>query len=120
MRRCDILDARQLCWSQLLFQKLARMLQRLLLDIADDKASAIAAHLSRGGLDDGLVFDAVRVRLIEIGEAVKDIDQTLLAKEPAVLVNGQAMVWAVLEDGDRLQFGDDAFRFERAATSGRR
>ena len=26
----------------------------------------IRAHLERGGLDDGLVFDAVRVRLIEI------------------------------------------------------
>lgn len=32
---------------------------------------AIRAHLERGDLDDGLVFDAVRVRLIEIGEAVK-------------------------------------------------
>ena len=39
----------------------------------------------------------------------------VLAKEPAVLVNGQAMVWAVLEDGDQLQFGDGAYRFERAA-----
>jgi hypothetical protein len=29
-------------------------------------AEAIASHLERGGLDDGLVFDAVRVRLIEI------------------------------------------------------
>jgi uncharacterized protein with HEPN domain len=47
-------------------------------------AEAIAAHLRRGGLDDGLVFDAVRVRLIEIGEAVKDIDTDLLAKEPTV------------------------------------
>jgi hypothetical protein len=34
-------------------------------------AAAIADHLTRGELDDGLVFDAVRVRLIEIGEAVK-------------------------------------------------
>ena len=42
----------------------------------------------------------------------------VLAKEPAVLVNGQAMVWAVLEDGDRLQFGDGAFRFERAGAPG--
>ena len=32
-------------------------------------------------LDDGLVFDAVRVRLIEIGEAVKDIAPDLLATE---------------------------------------
>jgi len=45
-------------------------------------AAAIASHLERGTLADGLVFDAVRVRLIEIGEAVKDIDPELLAAEP--------------------------------------
>lgn len=45
---------------------------------------AIASHLRRGGLDDGLVFDAVRVRLIEIGEAVKDIDPEVLADESAI------------------------------------
>lgn len=46
---------------------------------------AIAEHLSRGPagdpLADGLVFDAVRVRLIEIGEAVKDLDPALLGRE---------------------------------------
>lgn len=47
-------------------------------------AEAIRAHLGRGDLRDGLVFDAVRVRLIEIGEAVKDIDPALLAEEPEV------------------------------------
>ena len=47
-------------------------------------ASAITSHLQRGTLADGLVFDAVRVRLIEIGEAVKDLDPKLLAKEPSV------------------------------------
>ena len=31
-----------------------------------------------------MVFDAVRVRLIEIGEAVKDIDPELLRTEPDV------------------------------------
>jgi uncharacterized protein with HEPN domain len=41
---------------------------------------AIAAHLQRGRLDDGLVFDAIRVRLIEIGEAVKGIDPELLER----------------------------------------
>lgn len=41
-------------------------------------ADAIADHLRRGGLDDGMVFDAVRVRLIEIGEAVKRISPALL------------------------------------------
>ena len=45
---------------------------------------AIRAHLERGGLDDGLVFDAVRVRLIEIGEAVRAIDPNLLAREPSI------------------------------------
>lgn len=33
--------------------------------------AAIRSHVSRGDLSDGLVFDAVRVRLIEIGEAIK-------------------------------------------------
>ncbi len=33
-----------------------------------DAGDAIRAHLRRGDLSDGLVYDAVRVRLIEIGE----------------------------------------------------
>lgn len=44
--------------------------------------TAIRDHVSRGGLDDGLVFDAVRMRLIEIGEAVKDLPSSLLDGEP--------------------------------------
>lgn len=47
-------------------------------------AEAIAAHLKRGDLADGLVFDAVRVRLIEIGEAVKDIDPVRLSTEAEI------------------------------------
>ena len=47
-------------------------------------ADAIGSHLRRGTLDDGLVFDAVRVRLIEIGEAVKDISAEILATEPDI------------------------------------
>jgi uncharacterized protein with HEPN domain len=47
-------------------------------------AAAIANHITRGGLYDGLVFDAVRVRLIEIGEAAKAIDPDPLAREPAI------------------------------------
>ena len=39
---------------------------------------------AEAGLDDGLVFDAVRVRLIEIGEAVRAIDPALLAREPDI------------------------------------
>jgi len=43
---------------------------------------AIDEHLAEGDLSLGIVFDAVRVRLIEIGEAVKGIDPEVLAKEP--------------------------------------
>ncbi len=45
---------------------------------------AIRDHLARGDLHDGLVYDAVRVRLIEIGEAVKGIDPDLLDGVPGV------------------------------------
>lgn len=49
-----------------------------------EAVEAIRAHLTRGDLHDGLVYDAVRVRLIEIGEAVKGIDPDLLDAAPAV------------------------------------
>lgn len=45
---------------------------------------AIHEHLERGSLDDSLVYDAVRVRLIEIGEAVKGISPELLDRESAL------------------------------------
>jgi uncharacterized protein with HEPN domain len=45
---------------------------------------AIKDHLARGDLDDGLVYDAVRVRLIEIGEAVKGVTPELLETEPDI------------------------------------
>jgi uncharacterized protein with HEPN domain len=45
---------------------------------------AIHAHLGRGGLSDGLVFDAVRIRLLEIGEAVKSLPAELLATQPSI------------------------------------
>jgi uncharacterized protein with HEPN domain len=45
---------------------------------------AIRGHLGRGDLSDGLVFDAVRVRLIEIGEAVKVLPPGLLDREPSL------------------------------------
>ena len=56
----------------------------LRLDDVVAAAEAIADHLGRGTLEDGLIFDAVRVRLIEIGEAVKAITPELLAAEPSV------------------------------------
>lgn len=49
-----------------------------------DAIEAIGLHLTRGGLNDGLVFDAVRMRLLEIGEAVKDLDEATLTMEPDV------------------------------------
>lgn len=45
---------------------------------------AIKDRLTHGDLYEGLVYDAVRVRLIEIGEAVKGIDSDLLDTEPAI------------------------------------
>lgn len=53
----------------------------------DDIAAAIDAireHLQRGDLGDGLVFDAVRVRLIEVGQAVKSLPADLLSTEPSI------------------------------------
>jgi len=49
-----------------------------------DAVEAINDHLTKGSLDEGLVYDAVRVRLIEIGEAVKAISSEVLAGEPDV------------------------------------
>lgn len=46
--------------------------------------AAIRAHLGRGTLADGLVFDAVRIRLVEIGEAVKSLPTELLDHESAI------------------------------------
>ena len=47
-------------------------------------AEAIASHLTRGELSDGLIYDAVRVRLIEIGEAVAAVSEDVLATEPQI------------------------------------
>jgi uncharacterized protein with HEPN domain len=49
--------------------------------------TAIEAYLGRADkkeLVDGLVLDAVRMRLLEIGEAVKALDADLLSLEPEV------------------------------------
>jgi uncharacterized protein with HEPN domain len=45
---------------------------------------AIRSHAERGPLADALIFDAVRIRLLEIGEAVKDVAPALLAGEPSI------------------------------------
>jgi uncharacterized protein with HEPN domain len=54
--------------------------------LADIQAAidAIRSHLQRGDLSDGLVFDAVRIRLLEIGEAVKALPASLLDTEPSI------------------------------------
>ena len=50
--------------------------------------SAIRSHVARGDLSDGMVFDAVRVRLIEIGEAIKALPAQLLETEPSKSLSG--------------------------------
>ena len=47
-----------------------------------DAIDAIRSHVARGGLSDGLVCDAVRVRFIDIGEAIKAISTEFLDTEP--------------------------------------
>lgn len=54
------------------------------LEDALQSIAAIRDHLSKGSLDQGLVYDAVRVRLIEIGEAVKSLSPELLDTEPSI------------------------------------
>ena len=53
------------------------------LDDIQAAIDAIRSHLQRGDLNDGLVFDAVRIRLLEIGEAVKALPDDLLATQPS-------------------------------------
>lgn len=45
---------------------------------------ASEARVARGDLEDPLVFDAVRMRLLEIGEAIKDLEPALLDRKPQV------------------------------------
>lgn len=58
--------------------------ERQRLEDVQTAVAAINSHLGRGGLEDGMVFDAVRVRLIEIGEAVKALPSDLVAQEPGI------------------------------------
>ena len=57
--------------------------QQRLADIAE-AITAIASHLERGDLSDGLIFDAVRIRLLEIGEAVKALPATFTDAETGI------------------------------------
>lgn len=57
------------------------------LDRLDDIVAAIEAirsHTARGPLSDDLVRDAVRIRLLEIGEAVKFLSDEVLDTEPQI------------------------------------
>jgi uncharacterized protein with HEPN domain len=45
---------------------------------------AITSYLGRSTVDGDIIYDAIRARLIEIGEAVKDLDPKLLASEPDI------------------------------------
>ena len=49
-----------------------------------DAIAAIRSHVARSDLSDGLIFDAVRVRLIEIGEAIKALPAELFNTEPEI------------------------------------
>ena len=56
-------------------------------DRLDDITAAIEAirsHVERGPLSDSLVSDAVRIRLLEIGEAVKSLPENLTSTEPDI------------------------------------
>jgi uncharacterized protein with HEPN domain len=54
--------------------------------LADSQAAvdAIRSRLQRSDLSDGLAFDAVRIRLLEIGEAVKALPAEMLSSQPAI------------------------------------
>ena len=54
--------------------------------LADIQAAidAIRSQVQRGDMSDGLIFDAVRIRLLEIGEAVKALPDDLLTTQPSI------------------------------------
>jgi uncharacterized protein with HEPN domain len=45
---------------------------------------AISHHLDHIDADEDIVFDAIRVRLIEIGEAAKDLPSEVTDLEPSI------------------------------------
>lgn len=57
---------------------------------------AISDYVADGDLHDGVVYDACRARLMEIGEAVKHINPDLLAAEPDIAWNQIARMRDVL------------------------
>lgn len=55
----------------------------LLHDILDS-ISAINTYVEKGPMQDPLIYDAVRMRIIEIGIAVKKLSKDRLASEPQI------------------------------------
>ena len=45
---------------------------------------AIEHHVRTEGVDEGILFDAIRIRLVEVGEAVKGLDPELIETEPEI------------------------------------
>lgn len=45
---------------------------------------AIGRHVKAEGVDEGILFDAIRIRLVEVGEAVKGLDPGLTETEPEI------------------------------------
>lgn len=45
---------------------------------------AIERHVGAEGVDEGILFDAIRIRLVEVGEAVKGLDSELISSEPEI------------------------------------
>lgn len=54
------------------------------LDDIADAIDSIHSHLEHGPISVELVLDAVAMRLLEIGEAVKGLDAELTAAEPGI------------------------------------
>jgi len=66
------------------------------LDDILDATKAIDEYLAVDGLQLGLIYDACRVRLMEIGEAVKHLDSELLEREPTIAWNEIARMRDIL------------------------
>jgi uncharacterized protein with HEPN domain len=69
--------------------------QEWLSDI-EDAIDAINQYVAQGELHEGVVYDACRARLMEIGEAVKHIDPDILSAAPDVAWNQIARMRDVL------------------------
>lgn len=62
----------------------------------EDAIDAINEYVARGNLHDGVVYDACRARLMEIGETVKHLNPLLLDAAPDIAWNQIARMRDVL------------------------